>query len=540
MLERVQASAVPLYGSEPSFEEVVLKLDQYIDEQAERAHDRIEIRGRRESALASSLDGLRRARAEIQDEILLGRSNGVETEDLELVGDGISSLTGVLLQVVEADTMDEVEQVGSRLRVEARGFVPAVARLNRELSKACAELLLELQDNSSGAPRLVALSRDLLESRQQSESAKQQFALTIARLDALANKLRSTSGAASEALSKGLEAGEVRTHAIMAGLLVFLAASLLAAAYYTETRVTSRLRRMLSELTAISRGELNQQITLGGDVEIAEIARVADVLRENSLRLSETMELAEARSRELGEFAYVASHDLKSPLRNVITLASFVQEDGVDLLPEESLRHLTMLIERAHKMERMLEDLLRYSRIGHEHYPYEVVSIAELVRDVASLVESGSRLSVDVTSPESRVALQRPPIELALRNLLSNSVKHSDLDRTSVSVSCELVEPGVLCIDVEDDGPGLASQYAGKVFQLFERVNTSAGGTGMGLALVRRAAESIGGSAELMPREGRGFHVRLRWPVRMGTPTEGPRTAPSSPGSTAQTSPSEA
>lgn len=251
-------------------------------------------------------------------------------------------------------------------------------------------------------------------------------------------------------------------------------------------------------------------------------AAEAELVRRVAAR---TVEL-ERSNRELDQFAYVASHDLKAPLRAIDSLATWIEEDAGPLLPAESLRHLALLRARVGRMEGLLESLLAYSRVGRKESAPEPVDTGAVVADVLALVSPPEGFDVRVEGDFPTVVTARTPFELVVRNLVSNAIKHHDRpEHGHVTISAEVAPAEVAPTDrpapggwvtftVADDGPGIPPEYQDRVFGLFQtlRPRDEVEGSGMGLAIVRKTVESRGGAISLAS-SGRGATFRFTWPL---------------------------
>ena len=221
----------------------------------------------------------------------------------------------------------------------------------------------------------------------------------------------------------------------------------------------------------------------------------------------------ERSNRELDQFAYVASHDLKAPLRDIQNLAGWLREDSYEALPEASRRHLSVLCDRVTRMERLLDDLLDYSRAGRIRHQPEEIGLRGVIEGAVALAAIPAHFRVEVESPDLGLHTPRAPLEQVFRNLISNAVKHHDLDEGVVRVRVEPSDRWV-SIAVSDDGPGIPEQFHERVFGMFTtlRPRDDVEGSGMGLAIVKKVIEAHGGTVALEPGAGRGTTVRFTWP----------------------------
>ncbi len=221
----------------------------------------------------------------------------------------------------------------------------------------------------------------------------------------------------------------------------------------------------------------------------------------------------ERSNRELDDFAYVASHDLKAPLRDIDNLAKWIAEDSADALSEASARHLGLLSERIGRMERLLDDLLSYSRAGRIVSTPEPLSLAHLVDDAVNLAAVPEGFEVHVGGDDVHLEVPQAPLAQVLRNLIANAVKHHDRETGRIDVV--LADgPELVCIEVRDDGPGIPVRFHDRVFRMFQtlRPRDEVEGSGMGLAIVKKLVEAHGGEVHVDGGEGRGTVVAFTWP----------------------------
>jgi len=282
---------------------------------------------------------------------------------------------------------------------------------------------------------------------------------------------------------------------------------------YRESPVTRSMGegRDLNALHA-SGSELPVEIGLS-EVNWQEQKMTLATVIDISVRRRIEIELKQANDN-LREFTHVASHDLKSPLRGIADLVSWVREDlGTDPDPR-LVRNLDRIGDRVARLERLITDLLRYARS-------EVVDADATRLDIAGVVEEVLR--VDPLPGHFRLALDlaaepihapRTPVETVMRNLLANAVKHHDLPGGTITVASAL-EDGYCRFSVTDDGPGIAAAAQQRVFRIFQTAgNAERAGSGLGLALTKRIVEVHGGRIALQSpvKEGRGSCFSVWWP----------------------------
>ena len=217
-------------------------------------------------------------------------------------------------------------------------------------------------------------------------------------------------------------------------------------------------------------------------------------------------------NQDLEQFAYVASHDLKSPLNAIRKLVSWINEDCESILPDSSKEHLQLLNNRSERMNKLLDDLLDYARIGRHEFKATPIDLQSISNDVFNLLDHPKtfKLSVD----KHVLLLPKTPIEVVFRNLISNAIKHHDKTDGHIQIHYEAVE-NMHKISVEDDGPGIPSEMFDKAVEMFQtlRPRDKVEGSGMGLSLSKKTIEHYGGSLAIESDGVRGTTIIVLWPI---------------------------
>lgn len=241
-----------------------------------------------------------------------------------------------------------------------------------------------------------------------------------------------------------------------------------------------------------------------------------DVTERRNLaeRLDHHVRELERSNRELDDFAYVTSHDLKSPLRDVRNLVGWITEDVGDALPPESAQHLKLVNDRVQRMEQLLDDLLEYSRVGRAADEAEPFTVREALGSVLALSPPPPGFTAEFVGDDVTLRTPRAPFEKVLRNLVGNAVKHHDRAEGRVVVSAAVAGDRAE-VRVRDDGPGIAPEFHQRVFRMFQtlRPRDAVEGSGVGLAIVKKSVELMGGAARV-ESVGRGTAVVFTWPLR--------------------------
>ena len=239
--------------------------------------------------------------------------------------------------------------------------------------------------------------------------------------------------------------------------------------------------------------------------DITRLMRAQADLEERTAELQKS-------NRDLDDFAYIASHDLRTPMRGIESLADLIAADIERSADSETLKNLALLRNRITRLDRMLEDMLTYSRAGKDSQAAERVDCTQLVNETAKLIDN-SNFSVVIGPDLPILYVPKTGMQQVFLNLLNNAMEHHDNEQGTVTVSSERHEDS-LVISVTDDGPGIEDAYKSQIFGMFEtlRRNDNAEGSGMGLSIVKRLVESMGGSIDVGDAAGRGSVFRISLP----------------------------
>lgn len=237
--------------------------------------------------------------------------------------------------------------------------------------------------------------------------------------------------------------------------------------------------------------------------------------RELEQRVAERTVDLERSNNDLEKFAYHASHDLKAPLRAVNSLSRFIEEDiGTDVSAEIT-ENMRLMRDSVSRMEKMLDDLLEYSRIGQaSDKPAEVVSLQRLVDDAVILISPPQQFSITTDASAADVDVPRMPLQQILLNLISNAIEHHDKPTGHIRIVARKDEH-TLTVEVSDDGPGIPEKFHNDIFELFRTLNPRSDRreSGMGLAIALRAAQRMNGAITLESEPGEGAKFYISWPL---------------------------
>lgn len=216
---------------------------------------------------------------------------------------------------------------------------------------------------------------------------------------------------------------------------------------------------------------------------------------------------------ELDQFAYVASHDLRAPLRGISNLAMWIEEDLGPQVPKKVAEQLALLKGRAARMDRLINGLLELARIGRARQQSERVDVTELLHETIDLASPGAQARVLIIGAMPTLNAERVAMQQVLLNLITNALQHAGRIDVIVRITSE-ERPDDVEIAVADNGVGIAPEHHERVWQMFQTLAARDESTGIGLSIVKKQVEANGGRAWIDASVKEGATLRFTWPRR--------------------------
>lgn len=213
----------------------------------------------------------------------------------------------------------------------------------------------------------------------------------------------------------------------------------------------------------------------------------------------------ESANEELKNFAYVVSHDLKAPLRAIGSLADWISADQSEKLDAEGKEHLRLLIQRARRMDSLIDGILQYSRVGRVREAVVGVDVNEVVQEALAMLAPPPHIHVEVAVDLPTIRAERTRILQVFQNLLSNAIKYLNKPDGLIRIDC-VGREREWQFSVSDNGPGIESRHFKRIFQLFQTLapKDRLESTGVGLSLVKKIVEMYGGRVWIESQLGAG------------------------------------
>ena len=322
-----------------------------------------------------------------------------------------------------------------------------------------------------------------------------------------------------------------------AGMLAVFLLSVCVIVLLVQIMVLRPLNRLRLEARTVTEGAFDSPLTQSGPLDIRALSSGLDAMRARLvLALADTerqrVELLAQRNtldaqaeelrrsnEELEQFAYVASHDLQEPLRKVASFCQLIEKRYGEMLDERGKQYIDYAVDGAKRMQVLINDLLTFSRVGRVHGRRERIALqacldSALDRLEYAVQESGAAILV----PEPLPAVDGDPTLLSMlwQNLVGNALKFRAPERVPevlVTWAPDPEQPGFVRVSVADNGIGIPTAFAEKVFVIFQRLHSreAYSGTGIGLALCKKIVEHHGGRIWIDPEYevGTRFHFTL-------------------------------
>ncbi len=269
--------------------------------------------------------------------------------------------------------------------------------------------------------------------------------------------------------------------------------------------------------------EGDEIIIEGLATDITKSKRAEEALQQAHRELAIKAEALEEANQELTQYAYVVSHDLRTPLRAIHNYVDFLHEDLEGRLNEEQQVYLDGLSKAVQEAEALVSDLLELSRLGRREGSFESIDTGLLLQALIAVMDLPEDVEITMEGSYPTLNLDEVVFRQIFQNLISNAVKFNIADCKRIRIGCRVVvdmeqggdiaQQAAYEFYVRDNGIGIDPRYHKQIFGVFERLHTAGEyeGTGIGLAIVRKGVAKLGGTVHLESEVGQGstFFVRL-------------------------------
>jgi signal transduction histidine kinase len=327
--------------------------------------------------------------------------------------------------------------------------------------------------------------------------------------------------------------------------------------------ITKPITRLKNAITKIGKGDFDTRIELGSDNEIEELAvcfnKMTEDLKESTTSIAElnreiskrrkaqdllqearndlekrveqrTAELAQANreldsavrelsrsNKELQEFAYIAAHDLKAPLRAIVALANWLSTDYADHFDEQGREQIQLLSNKVRQMNSLIDGILKYSGAGSQtQQGRQEVNLNTVLSEIISETDPSKNIEITIDDELPTLMCEKIHMIQIFQNLVSNAVKYMDKPQGRIRIGCTR-EDGFWKFSIADNGPGIEEKHYERIFKMFQRcsLNNAAESTGIGLAIVKKIVEKNQGRVWVESEPGKGSTFFFTLPQQM-------------------------
>lgn len=251
-------------------------------------------------------------------------------------------------------------------------------------------------------------------------------------------------------------------------------------------------------------GRPNRYIAIRTDITERKRAE-----REQARLLGELTQI----NQELNQFAHVVSHDLKAPLRAIGAISGWLATDYADRLGPDAKDQFELLLGRVHRLDALIDGILRYSKIGRTPEDRSPVDLNLLIAEVCELLAPPPGICIEIQPGLPVIRIDRTRITQVFENLVSNAIKYMGRPAGRIDIGCR-TEPDGWTFLVRDTGPGIEEKYFHRIFQIFQTLSSrdERESTGIGLAIVKKNIEQCGGRVWIESTVGAGSTFFFRLP----------------------------
>ena len=244
---------------------------------------------------------------------------------------------------------------------------------------------------------------------------------------------------------------------------------------------------------------------IGACVDITERKEAQKNLEKLNMELESSVRELSRANKQLEEFAYIAAHDLKRPLRGIGTLADWLVMDYADKFDDAGKEQVKLLTVRAKQMSVLIDSIQRYSMLGQSIQKKQQVDLNEVLSEVISIIAPPENIEITVEDELPALMCEKTHIIQIFQNLLSNAIKHMDKPVGQIKVNCA-EDDYFWKFSVTDNGPGIHHRHSEKIFKIFQTLSPREGveSTGIGLSIVKKLVELNNGKVWVESDVGHG------------------------------------
>ncbi|WP_031425257.1 sensor histidine kinase [Flavimarina sp. Hel_I_48] len=275
-------------------------------------------------------------------------------------------------------------------------------------------------------------------------------------------------------------------------------------------------KKILDNLSAaINALNIEEFNTEEGPVEIANLAvyikEQSEKLQQSALEQKALLQRLEKKNQALTDYAHMVSHDLKSPLRSISALTSWIQEDNYAKLDDAGKSNFDSILKNVEKMDALISGILNYSTIDQAVLNQYQVNIKTLVEEIVDLLYIPDHIRIKIDEHLPIISGDQFRLQQLFQNLIHNAIK--SIDKESGLVEINVDNAGDFwCFEIKDNGRGIPKRHHDKIFRIFEKIDNDKSSTGIGLSIVKKVVDHYGGNLQIESEEEKGTSIYFTLP----------------------------
>ncbi|QBZ96588.1 PAS domain-containing protein [Flavobacterium sangjuense] len=250
---------------------------------------------------------------------------------------------------------------------------------------------------------------------------------------------------------------------------------------------------------------------VNGEV-IGSIGIHLDITEQKKLELQkeQLLKRLEIKNERLNEYAHMVSHDLKSPLRSIHSLITWIKDDNKDLFNETTVQYFELIEDKVEKMDNLIQGILTYSKVDSSKELTEKIDLNEIITNIIQIIHIPENVTVTIKKELPILETDRFRMQQLFQNIISNAVNYIDKKEGFVEIDYEEIGNDFV-FSIKDNGQGIDTKYQVKIFDLFQSFSEEAKSTGIGLTIVKRIVDNYNGTIWLESSLGIGttFFIKL-------------------------------
>ncbi|MGI8636573.1 MAG: sensor histidine kinase [Segetibacter sp.] len=280
-------------------------------------------------------------------------------------------------------------------------------------------------------------------------------------------------------------------------------------AMFLARHISRRISKMVNMANNIAEGNYKVQVKDKSNDELSELSRS---LNHMAGMLEENITLLKRKNLELDQFAHIVSHDLKTPLRGIDNVISWIEEDYLHEIPPTLQEYLQLIKGRVLRLENLIKGILSFARIGRDLNEIEEINVSDLVHEIVEAIPIKTGVSVTIDKNMPFIHAEKILLTQIFTNLISNAIKYHDKANGEVKIYSK-EDTAYYEFFVEDDGPGIDKKYHDKIFVIFQTLQErdSFESTGVGLAIVKKILDGRKEQIKIISEPGKGFTFSFTW-----------------------------